>query len=140
MSRDTRLSDVLHVLLHMAQLDEPATSEVLAKSLGTNPAVFRRTMKGLREAGLVRSEKGHGGGWRLARSLSEITLLGVYEALGKPNLFAIGSRNRASECRIEKSVNAVLADTMAQAEALFVDRFGDITLDRVFDDATARVG
>jgi len=139
MSRDTRLSDVLHVLLHMAQLDEPATSEVLAKSLGTNPAVFRRTMKGLREAGLVRSEKGHGGGWRLARSLSEITLLGVYEALGKPNLFAIGNRNRASECRIEKSVNAVLADTMAQAEALFVDRFGDITLDRVLDEAGQQV-
>ena len=38
MSRDTRLSDVLHVLLHMDQLEGPLTSEVLARSMGTNPA------------------------------------------------------------------------------------------------------
>lgn len=139
MSLDTRLSDVLHVLLHLAQFDEPATSDVLAKSLGTNPAVFRRTMKGLREAGYVRSTKGHGGGWQLARPLSEITLLGVYEALGKPTLFGIGNRNRPSECRIERSVNAVMADTMAQAEALFVARFGELTLEPILTEATSGV-
>src|SRR3546814_17427259 len=77
MSRDTRLSDVLHVLLHMDQLEGPLTSEVLARSMGTNPAVFRRTMAGLREAGFVKSDKGHGGGWRLARPLRDITLLAV---------------------------------------------------------------
>jgi Rrf2 family protein len=131
MNRDTRLSDVLHVLLHMDQVQEPLTSELLARSMSTNPAVFRRTMAGLREAGLVRSEKGHGGGWRLARPLREITLLAVYEALGRPNLFAIGNRTRHSDCLVEKGVNAVMADTMAEAEALFAKRFGDITLDEI---------
>lgn len=62
MNKDTSLSDVLHVLLHMAQVEEPLTSEILAKSMGTNPAVFRRTMAGLRRAGHVKSGKGHGGG------------------------------------------------------------------------------
>jgi DNA-binding IscR family transcriptional regulator len=131
MNRDTRLSDVLHVLLHMDQVEEPLTSELLARSMGTNPAVFRRTMAGLREAGLVHSEKGHGGGWRLARSLGEITLLDVYEALGRPNLFAIGNRSRHPDCLVEKGVNEVLADTIAQSEALFVERFGDISLDEI---------
>ena len=84
MNRDTRLSDVLHVLLHMDQAKERLTSDVLARSMGTNPSVFRRTMAGLREAGLVRSERGHGGGWQLARPLGEITLLDVYDALGAP--------------------------------------------------------
>lgn len=131
MNRDTRLSDVLHVLLHMDHVDEPLTSKLLAQSMGTNPAVFRRTMAGLRDAGLVRSEKGHGGGWRLARPLRQITLLAVYEALDRPNLFAIGNRSRHPDCLVEKGVNAVMADTMAEAEALFVKRFADLKLDEI---------
>ena len=129
MNKDTRLSDVLHVLLHMGQVDEPLTSEVLARSMGTNPAVFRRTMAGLREAGHVVSGKGHGGGWRLARPLGEITLLSVYEALGRPTLFAIGNRSDTPNCLVQKNVNVALADTMRQAEALFIARFGEVTLD-----------
>ncbi|TKT69471.1 Rrf2 family transcriptional regulator [Aquamicrobium sp. LC103] len=131
MNKDTRLSDVLHVLLHLAQVDQPLTSEVLARSMGTNPAVFRRTMAGLREAGYVQSGKGHGGGWQLARPLGEITLLAVYEALNRPTLFAIGYRSDHPDCLIEKSVNAALSDTMAQAEALFIERFAQVTLDQL---------
>jgi DNA-binding IscR family transcriptional regulator len=131
MNRDTRLSDVLHVLLHMDQVAEPLTSDVLARSMGTNPAVFRRTMAGLRDAGFVRSGKGHGGGWQLAHPLGEITLLAVYEALGRPNLFAIGNRSHHPDCLVEKNVNEVMAATMAEAEALFATRFGQITLDQI---------
>ena len=129
MNRDTRLSDVLHVLLHLGQVEEPVTSEVLARSMGTNPAVLRRTMAGLRKAGHVQSGKGHGGGWQLARPLRQISLLAVYEALGRPNLFAIGNRSDHPDCVVERNVNAAMADTMARAEALFVERFGKVTLD-----------
>ncbi len=131
MNKDTRLSDVLHVLLHMAQMNEPLTSEVLARSMGTNPAVFRRTMAGLRRAGHVISGKGHGGGWQLARPLTEITLLAVYEALERPTLFAIGSRGKHPECKIEDAVNSALAETMRQAESLLLERFGQVTLDQL---------
>ncbi|WP_246750357.1 Rrf2 family transcriptional regulator [Martelella lutilitoris] len=61
----------------MGQFDGPLTSETQARSMGANPAVFRRTVAGLREAGLVKSAKGHGGGWQLARPLDEIPLLAV---------------------------------------------------------------
>ena len=70
MKRDSRLSGVLHVLLHMAELDGPVTSALLAKAMDTNPVVIRRIMAGLRDQGYVRSEKGHGGGW----SLADVTL------------------------------------------------------------------
>jgi hypothetical protein len=56
MKRDSRLSGVLHVLLHMAERDAPVTSEVLAKAMDTNPVVIRRVMSGLRDQGYVRSE------------------------------------------------------------------------------------
>ena len=63
MKRDSRLSAVLHALLHMAAQDRPMTSAELAVCMSTNAAVVRRTMAGLRKAGYVRSAKGHGGGW-----------------------------------------------------------------------------
>ena len=131
MRPDSRLSRMLHVLLHMARHDGPMTSEAIARMLGTNPVVVRRTMAGLRKAGYVRSEKGHGGGWRLTRPLGQITLLTVYEALGRPNLFAVGNRSRNPDCLVEKNVNAVLVDTMTEAAALFIKRFGEITLDQI---------
>ena len=135
MNRDTRLSDVLHVLLHLAKVNAPVTSEVLARSIGTNPAVFRRTMAGLRNAGYVQSGKGHGGGWTSACPLSDIRLLDVYTALGRPNLFALGSRHDHPDCRVERNVNGALAETMAQAEALFIERFAAVTLDMLLPDA-----
>lgn len=131
MNRDTRLSGVLHVLIHLGQVDKPLTSEALAKTMGTNPAVFRRTMAGVRNAGIVHSEKGHGGGWTLSRPLSELTLLDVYIALGRPTLFAIGDRNDAPNCKIENAVNGALAKTMEEAEALISKRLGQITLDQI---------
>jgi DNA-binding IscR family transcriptional regulator len=128
MNKDTRLSDVLHVLLHLGQAKEPITSEVLAKSMRTNPAVFRRTMAGLREAGYVSAEKGHGGGWLLATPLDEVSLLDVYAALGRPTLFAFGNREGHPGCLVQERVNAVLAETLAQAEALLVQRFAGVSL------------
>ena len=129
MNRDTRLSDVLHVLLHLGQVNYPVTSTVLAASMGTNPAVFRRTMAGLRKAGYVQADRGQGGGWQLARPLNQITLLAVYDALGCPNLFAIGNRKRHPDCQVQARVNAIMADTMEQAAALLLHKFGQVTLD-----------
>ena len=66
------------------------TSGELAACMNTNPVVVRRTMAGLREAGFVRSEKGHGGGWEIACDLEAVTLKDVYDALGAPTLMAMG--------------------------------------------------
>lgn len=128
MNKDTRLSGVLHVLLHLGQVTSPQTSERLAMAMGTNAPVFRRTIAGLRKAGYVTSEKGHGGGWTLAKPLTEISLLDVYVALGKPGLFAIASRNDKSTCKVEQAVNLALSDTMARAESLITAQLARTTL------------
>jgi DNA-binding IscR family transcriptional regulator len=125
---DSRLSGVLHILLHLAELDRPATSETLARAMSTNPVVVRRLMAGLREQGFVRSDKGHGGGWRLACDLSQVTLRDIYSALGCPSLLAIGHRSQAPHCLVEQAVNAALEPTFRDAEALLLARLGDVTL------------
>jgi DNA-binding IscR family transcriptional regulator len=138
MRRDSRLSGVLHVLLHMAEQRHPLTSEVLAKAMHTNPVVLRRAMAGLRDQGFVRSEKGHGGGWTLARDLSEITLRAIYVALGSPLLFAIGNRTEAPGCLVEQAVNAALNATFRDAETLLLARLGEVTLAMLSADVRHR--
>jgi DNA-binding IscR family transcriptional regulator len=128
MKRDSRLSGVLHVLLHMAEHDEPVTSEVLARAMTTNPVVIRRILSGLREHGYVQSEKGHGGGWSLARDLASVTLRDIYTALGCPSLLAIGNRTESPGCVVEQAVNAALGESFDAAEAFLLARFGEVTL------------
>jgi Rrf2 family protein len=139
MRRDSRLSGVLHVLLHMAEQRAPVTSEVLAKAMDTNPVVIRRIMAGLREQGYVRSEKGHGGGWSLARELSEVTLRDIYDALGCPALLAIGNRTESPGCVVEQAVNAALDPAFQAAEALLLARLGEVTLAMLSADVHGRL-
>lgn len=128
MRRDSRLSGVIHVLLHMAERRGPVTSEVLARAMDTNPVVIRRIMAGLRDHGYIRSEKGHGGGWTLACDLSAVTLRDVYTALGCPSLLAIGNRAESPRCLVEQAVNTALTRAFHDAEALLLSRLGEVTL------------
>ena len=128
MRTDSRLSRMLHVLLHMARHDGPATSETIARMLGTNPVVVRRTMAGLRDAGYVRSEKGHGGGWSIACDLSKVSLLDIHRAVGGPTLFAIGNESDNPACAVAQVVNVAIDDALREAEALLLDRLGAVSL------------
>jgi DNA-binding IscR family transcriptional regulator len=119
---------MVHVVMHMARHNGSATSETIAGMLGANPVVVRRTMAGLRDAGFVRSEKGHGGGWTLIRDLDDMTIFDIYVAIGKPAIFAIGPAMDTPECKIEQVVDAALAASYAEAEALLLAKLASITL------------
>lgn len=139
MNPDGRLSLALHALLHLAVHAGPVTSDALGESMGANPVVVRRTMAGLREAGLVRSAKGHGGGWSVARDPSAITLRDVHAALGEPTLLAVGLRSRGPDCAVERVVHGALGGALAEAETVLLERLGAITLARLADDLRCRV-
>lgn len=138
MRHDGRLSRMLHVLLHMEEQQRPMTSEEIAGMLGTNPALVRRTFAGLREGGYVISERGHGGGWILGRPLAEMTLRNVYDAVGAPEIFALGLADDRPQCLVEQAVNTALRQTLDEARALLLRRFADIRVSDLRDDFAAR--
>ncbi len=139
MKLDSKLSSILHLLLHMAQSERPMTSEALAACLqGSSPVVVRRTLAGLREAGFVSSERGHGGGWVLACNLKTVTLRDVYDAVGAPTVFAIGHRSDNPECLVEQAVNEALSGALQDAQALLVQRLGRVTLADLAADFSRR--
>jgi len=139
MKRNSQLSGVLHVLLHMADRGQPMTSDSLAKAMDTNPVVIRRIMAGLRDQGYVRSEKGHGGGWTLACELSRVTLRDIYTALGRPPLLAMGNRTESPGCLVEQAVNAALDQAFRDAEVVLLTRLGEVTLAALSNELRGRL-
>lgn len=131
MRQDSRLSRMLHVLIHMEGSDAPLTSEAIAKMLSTNPVVVRRTLGTLREQGYVEATKGHGGGWILAKPLSELTLNDVYKAIGEPELFALGLSDDSRTCLVEKAVNETLSESLKAAEQVILKQFKNIKLSEI---------
>ncbi|SFD96778.1 RrF2 family transcriptional regulator [Massilia yuzhufengensis] len=128
MRRDSKLSSVLHVLLHLAHGGRPMTSEEMAGFLDTNPVLVRRVLAGLRERGYLSANRGHGGGWSLTCDLKAVTLRDIYDAVGAPPFFAMGNRSEKTTCLVEQVVNASLAEAFHEAEALLVARLGHVSL------------
>tara|TARA_B100000378_G_C18020326_1_gene403956 strand:+ start:700 stop:1152 length:453 start_codon:yes stop_codon:yes gene_type:complete len=133
-----RMSRILHVLIHLDRHVPLATSEQIAKMISTNPVVVRRMMGGLRDRGIVTSGKGHGGGWKLARPLAELTLRDVYDAVGAPPLFNIGPDAEPSECLVEKAVDAQLDASLREAEARLLAQFTTIRVEDLARDFESR--
>lgn len=131
MKRNGRLSLALHTLGHMAaEPDRVRTSADIAAHAGTNPVVVRRVLGRLREAGLLKSEKGHAGGWRLARAPGDITLADVYLALDE-RLIATGEQAEKPDCSVEQALHLRVTTVMQDIERSLIERLAATTIAEV---------
>lgn len=128
MRRDGRLSRMIHVLIHMDKRGGKTTSDTIALMLNTNPVVVRRTMAPLKQAGLVRSDGGVGGGWSLARAIDNVTVREVYEALGSPPALAIDAAIDHKSCPVEQAVVAGLHAVFQTTEDFMLEQMESVTL------------
>ncbi len=128
MKRNSRLSLALHTLSHMA--GDPGrmrTSADIAAHAGTNPVVVRRVLGRLREAGLLVSEKGHAGGWRLARDPQDISLADVYLALDE-RLVATTDMDETPSCSVEHALQKRVTGVLEEIEENLVKRLGETSI------------
>jgi len=139
MSRNNQLSDVLHILLHLMDAEAPMTSAQIGQMLETNAVVVRRTMSGLRDAGLVSSAKGHGGGWTVSCQPQTTTLADVYAALGSPPIFSLGNRSDNPQCLVELCVQESLRSELSKAEATLIRSFRRIRLSELSKEFSSRI-
>ena len=128
MKRNSRLSLALHALSHMAQdIDRTQTSSEIADHAGTNPVVVRRVLGKLRKAGLLTSERGQSGGWRLALPSHEITFADVYIAL-EESLVASRSDTEPYSCHVERRLEGRVIEILNEVEATLIDRLSGTTI------------
>ena len=131
MKRNSRLSLALHTLSHMAS--DPSrmrTSTDIADHAGTNPVVVRRVLGRLREAGLLSSEKGHAGGWCLARLPEEITLADVYLALDE-RMIATDDSNDAPTCSVEHALHKRVTTVLEEVEQSLVQKLRETSISAI---------
>lgn len=107
---NTHFAIGLHILTALAyNKGAIIPSSQLAQSVNTNAAFLRTVISILREAGLVETKLGKGGGAFLARPASEITLLDVYRATE-----LCGGINQhgceTSPCELAQSMTSILGD------------------------------
>lgn len=135
MRRDSRLSRMIHVLIHMDKRGGRTTSDTIALMLGTNPVVVRRTMAPLKHAGLVKSDGGAGGGWSLNRAIDSVTIRDVYEALGSPAALAIEVAVDHKTCPVEHAVVTGLRAVFQTTEQFMLEQMADVSLGTLAKDA-----
>lgn len=142
MKRNSRLSLALHALGHMAADPERKwPSAEIAENMDTHPAFVRRVLGLLKKGGILRSEKGHSGGWSLARAPGEISLADVYRALDERFLRpeAPGDDNPVT-CRIERALRGAVDGALDRAEETLIADLGRTSIAALLDGDAAERG
>jgi len=120
------------------EMGKTATSEILAKSVGTNPVVIRQMMSMLRRAGLIETRSGVSG-ISLSKDGGEITLLDIYKAVQQdaevplfdfhtnpnPNCFVGGNIKEAMEkplAEAQRAMEQSLAGYSLNDIACYIDK------------------
>ena len=116
MSRSVKFPVAVHVLVALAWAgNRYVNSEWLARSVGTNAVVVRRTLQALKKSGLVESKGGVYGGTRLTRPPEEISFRDVYEAMEEKEGCHIHQPN--VKCCIARTIKDVVPEILNEIEA-----------------------
>ena len=130
MAENCRFAFAVHILSALAlHPEEPLTSEQLAQSVNTNPVVVRRLLGELAEASLVESQRGPGGGARLAQPAAKISLAQIYRAAaGEIAPFGEHPNEPAQACPVGRGIRRVLESVAARARHAVEQEYEAISL------------
>ena len=128
MNKDQRLSSAIHILIALDYIGEFLTSQELAMSLQSNAGFIRRILSQLSKAGLLVTEKRKGGGSKLAKDPSKITIADIYLALGHNRVFKSFEKKPFKECRVSCCIKSSLDSVYEDIESAMLNRMNKITL------------
>lgn len=141
MAISSRFAVGVHILTLLAQSQgKPVTSEWIAGSANTNPAVVRKLLGMLAKAGLTTSQLGLGGGALLARQPQAITLLDVYRAVEDGDLFSLHNEQPNPACPVGRHIQASLLGTMTRAQRALENELAGQTIADALQDVLACEG
>ena len=119
----------VHIMTALAYLNEKTSSEQLSETVNTNPVVVRRLLGDLNRAGLIQADRGKSGGFTLARSAREISLLDIYHAVMRDQLLvSLHDNPENRSCAVSCKVRGVLAKHLQKAQVVFERELGKTLL------------
>ncbi|NLA05859.1 MAG: Rrf2 family transcriptional regulator [Firmicutes bacterium] len=136
MQLSSRFPVAVQMLIILAWCPEElkVTSEMMALSVNTNPALIRRIMGYLKRAGLIAVTPG-AGGTRLTRDPAGITLLEIYRAVeltGREGLFGLHEEQNL-RCPIGIRINRILRPHLAEAQEALERSLAGVTVAKLLE-------
>jgi Rrf2 family protein len=106
----------LHALAHLAEQDDnhSAASHDIAKARGIPDRFLPKVLKPLAQCGILASSRGPGGGYRLAKPATKITLLEAVEAVEGPLHGYAPAIEGKGTAPLELKLQALMEKTMEQ--------------------------
>ncbi|QBD75289.1 Rrf2 family transcriptional regulator [Ktedonosporobacter rubrisoli] len=137
MATKSQFAVAIHILTLLSlAADEAITSEYIGGSVNTNPVFIRRILGMLSRAGLVTSQPGVGGGWRLVREPTSISLLDVYRAIEDDRLLSLPHSTPNPDCLIGRNIQRTLTVYFGEAERAFEQALAQQTIAQVLETAS----
>lgn len=132
---NSQFAMAVHVLAMLANnCDERIKSGYLAESVNTNAVVIRRLLCDLHDAGLVVSQTGYSGGTCLTKSPDQISLLDVFEAVSKTEVFGLHTNQPDSDCNVGSGITLVLERIQGDLHLVLTEALSGRSLQDVIDE------
>lgn len=137
MQISSRFTIAVHILtcINTFEDDYKITSDFLASSVNVNPVIIRKTLSQLKAYKLVNVQRGSGG-TSIAKSLEEISLLDIYnavECVENGELFHF-HENPNNECPVGRNIHNVLDSRLEQVQKALEKELKKITLADIMKD------
>ncbi|MBW9212420.1 MULTISPECIES: Rrf2 family transcriptional regulator [Terrabacteria group] len=130
---DTKFSIALHILVYIEETTNTVTSELLAKSVGTNASHIRKIIALLKDADIIESSQGKKG-MILKAKTDELTLDRVYFAVypEKELLHVHDTANQ--DCPVGANIKEALLPIFEESERGLILNLQKKTLKALIDD------
>ncbi len=130
MSASTKLATAVQALSHLAGTSsESQNSDVISQATGINASRLRNILSMLARAGIVNSERGLSGGFRLAKTPEEIHLQEIYCAVETKKAFHLDVNRRGTgHDNLPSSVNGYFLSLFSEIQVEIEDKMRAITL------------
>ena len=118
MTGNSRFAVSVHILAYLAFKGEMAVpSAEIAASVSTNPVVIRRLLSALVKARLVTAQKGAAGGFTLASTPRNISLLNIYRAVEPEPNHGLRHFTPNHKCPVGAKIESIIHNIFFQAQA-----------------------
>lgn len=119
---------ILTLLDHAA--GELLSSDYIAGSLNTNPALVRKEISNLRKHGFIESKEGKGGGYALGKPATQVSLADIYATVKPSSVLGQSKNDPNPACPIGKQINERIAHVSADLDGAIMNKLSTISLEK----------
>lgn len=134
MSASTKLSTSVKALCFLAISDSSKNSSEIAENIGINASKLRMLLSKLGKSGIIKSDSGVKGGFKLNKSPDEIHLQEIYCAIEDRKAFYLNiNKSNNKKHIITENINEYFLDLFSEIQVEIENKMAGITLSMIIN-------